>query len=1191
VLDHDPFDDTVPFGSFAQVNSSLWRHQLKGDEPFDTQYLNIKTLNGEANEIATMDYNHYQRYAGVWDFYDECIQTQGATRSKLTDIGVALFGGCSTYGEYMQKPTNVSPETQLRAANEYENRVRRIAANKPLLRAIRNLPNLGFTSASYEEAPMERDADRAEAEESKDEPFRAPDASMALSGGGGRFAMTGTTTYAKMPRGHKRVEFMARTSSTKARRGRGDEDDDDDDDGDDRSSQRRRTAGPDTPGDKAFRRYLERQPAAARGRKLAYEFDKIKSSRAGGSDATIVALRVMSDDLLGASLVAAAHKVSQKQHTRYPLTALEKKALHAREWSNRDQDVMAELHQADVQSVRWNNGDSPMEVYLDAGLAVAAELHQGSGALTLSSAYATLFKVTPRMMDRAMNTPGGTTVQVDWPRDEFDLVRAKGKARFALLQHSVNLSFAFEAVREAGVDARGDIKVLMGTDEALSTDQARLVSKLRKLVDLQYADVAREAGKDLGVAPLQLPLSRAIRAANALVLHLYGGRAADDKGVVRAYSKVLMALAPGSQRMSRRDDEGDDDDDGDDDQAMTSGVRTNKARMKHRPSGERPQLDDTNRAALDKLIKDALDGAAKAMNKFDVAAIRRGAEAGAQLAHVKARIDLTADDIYALYLHYLDKCKASPDRALAMVKQVVGVLQLVYSRKQDAFLGGAVDTAVLADMLVAEQFNKVHDMVALEDEQKWLQADEAILLSDSNLGVKLAFPTGTSVLHSLMEEYLAENKKRGDNIRAVMTDIDDIAAEYNDTAMPTRGGGGGSGRAVHTSKPPRYEFQGPERDVYDALSKVKKEMKGVDWWRTQLSPEPTTEAQGIALLQAYFAETGQSLLTNDLVTGPMSPAARTLLGRLAGAGWASANYLPSRSRAEANHHHGMDADYAAVARLLDNVPLEDCRLNALFLQHGVEPILGLLYFWPWIVALGCHACMVRDGDVGNVMYIEPDCLLSENGQQKLVFFHMSMYFKGMVMDHTALARAYFVYCRQVLGGLNHQAWNPLDESDVNAVYTKGQNTFDHGKTLFVVPTHIDREQRAEHMSLPGYFPREMSLIIAEERKTTEYEVAEVLTEKWNWAWEDGMVSGWADDKKRRYEGQTNGQRFGNVIMSQAHQECFDRFSQGFTHLKANKGIMGPDIYDGCMDAWNGSDRIKDKRGSIDLQLRTGRVGA
>ena len=1182
--DHDPFDDYVTFGAFAQVNSSLWGHQLRTEKEFDPRHLNIKTLNAEADAIQEMHYPKFIRYAGIWHDYDACIRTKGAVRSSLSEIGEALFGSCETYGEFMRAPPKASPLTAMKAQAEYDGRIRRIAANKPLLHAIRQLNDLGFTSGQVSMDVVDPSdlslsgRDRYGGEEEEKKGGRRPDPfggeSTAVPGGGSFEARLGTVTAAR-------------------RRGR--DDDDDDYDNDEKGSSRRaRTTGPDSKEDKLFRRYLERQPHA--GRRLTMEFDKIRSSRAAGSDSTIVAWRVMSDDLLGGSLMAAARKVSQKPHTKYPLTAMEKKALHSREWSNRDADVMAELHEADVNSVRWNTGGSAMEVYLDNRLLVTAELHQGSGALTLTSAYATLFKVTPRMVDAALNG-AGTLASIDSPSDH-DLVKMKGKVRFALLQHSVNMSYCFEALRQAAVQFKGDVKALLSTDgdAPLTADQARLVAALRKLVDHTYGDIARDAARDLGVAPCQLPLTPLVKALSALVHYLYRGPSADDKAVVRAYRKALLFLAPGSQAVAhhhRDDDDGDDDDEGGDEQAETSGVRTNRAK-EGLNYNRHHALDETTRLQLERLVRDAQDWVVKNNKAHEASALRRGGNAVSQLGNTRGTIDFNVEeDIYDLYQHYVQRCNASSQEAQKMVQEVVRLVQLVHCKKPEV-LGGA-DPAVVADLVVAEQFSRVHNRSALEQEMKWVDNDIKLLSSEAS-GTALVFGQNVSVVRTALEAYQREMQKRASDIEQATKDLDEALAEY----LGKAGDGGGEGkrrsRTRHQKHPPgRNPFgHAKEDEVHKVLlhwAANRDADRGSKPWEGLLDATPVNvDVSVILALQQFFYRHEQNLANNaGFMQSIKSPIVRQRVRYLGDLGWGTANYLPQKgSGEELSYTHSVDADYQAVSTLLNNVPLSDCRLNDLFVQYGVEPVVGLMYFWPWIVALGCHACMVRDGDVGNVMYIEPDCLLSENGQQKLVFFHMSMYFKAMVLNTRALQRAYFVYCRSIEGGYNHNPWNPLDRADVAAVNTYGQDTKQYGKTLFVVPTHIDRVQEAEHMALPGVFPPHVSGIIPSERKTTEYEVADVLTNLWNWNWEEQMIDGWSADKNRRYQAQYNGQRFMNVIMSQAHQESFDANKKDFLQVTANKGVMGRNIYDGVMAAWNGQGRIEDKIGSLQLLTVGGR---
>jgi hypothetical protein len=220
------------------------------------------------------------------------------------------------------------------------------------------------------------------------------------------------------------------------------------------------------------------------------------------------------------------------------------------------------------------------------------------------------------------------------------------------------------------------------------------------------------------------------------------------------------------------------------------------------------------------------------------------------------------------------------------------------------------------------------------------------------------------------------------------------------------------------------------------------------------------------------------------------------------------------------------------------------------------------------------------------MYIEPDCLLSENGQQKLIFFHMSMYFKAVITNYRAITRTFFAYCRAINYGWNHSPWNPLDSTHREAVRQYGeQASRDHGNSLFVIPTHIDRDVQANHMSITGKFDPTFK-IIQSEKDTTFYEVAETLQDIWGWT-ADNMIDCFDTDANRRF--QATQQRFSNVIMSRCHTESFDVLSQRFSEIIVNAGVMGPAIYDGCIaEGWSSKGRLnKDKRGSTALQLTAG----
>ena len=1101
----------------------MWRSQLRHTGKFDSRFLNIHALNGDHDAISELDYGTQHRYTGVWNDYQACVESNGAHPSSLSKIGAALFGGCETWRDWM-----LSTEI---GRKEYQNRLRRMVANKDLMRALRTTPNLGFVGMP----PPER-----KEKEEKATPFSSGPRPGVTMGGG--LPPGYGSTYARMA-----GDEVDSTKASKKRRG-----------GDDYGRRKRQRV--DSELDGVFRRYLDKQPGDRSRSLLKRKLATVEGVVPANQELATVAWRALANDLVDGQLYASALKIKTKGHVRFPRSAVEEKALALGAWSNgASQEQMMELTAADRHSLQWIPGGAEPEVslWLDPRLTVWGTVQQAAGALTLSSANATLFRVTPSMLEAAL--AGGSSAKMQVPGGA-DLLVSRSKERLARLQHSVNLSFAFAAIKAS---ARHGRELLSASS---TPAQADLVGRLRKLVDRSDIERLKEASTSLGVAPVQLALAGAVKASNSLVGYMYEHPDASDAAIVRAYKPVLTFLhdvmkgLPKSLTGDGADGEdsgsssssssSDSDSDSEDDEkgARTSGHAVRRARAERRRA-----LTDGQRNAVAVGVKDALAGVTRALAKMEKTFMQQAAgDQMLQLGFDKLRLDLSVDDFADLFAHYVHDLRMTDTVAKDQLHLLLEVMQLLFSRKPEAVQGA--DSAALCDALMAAQFELASESEARRSTER-LKLDRARLESSVSSG-PIPFDQGGEI-KSILETYLT-NKAAQTTMQAGLFKQWDILERRLEKDGSNQEPARRANRRVYAGKPARYTWSGPgqEYEVHQRLAMlVSTYPNGVgmtDGYVAGLLAKPTyTSADGIEALQAYHLMSKGNLL-ND-VTQTTIPMRQDLAPL---ADWGSKSFLPSPEQArailaQASVATTLHDEQSVLDELLGTISVADCRFHELLLQHNEEPLIGLLFFWPWIRMTGCHAAMVRDGDLGNVMYIEPDCLLSENGQQKLVFFHMSMYFKAIVLNYRAFVRAPFVYCRNILGGYNHMAWDPLNRADRDTVQTNG--ALAGPQSMFVVPTHIDREVAANHMSLLGAFSSELPILRAE-HASTEYEVAEVLCELWGWreATTDTWVDGFDSDKQRRYTAQ-NEQKFTNVIMSQCHQESWNAVDQRYSKVIANTG--------------------------------------
>lgn len=1154
LVDHDPFDDYVTFGSYAQVNSSLWESQLKADDDFDNEFLNIRTLNGESNSIDMMSYQKYSRFTGVWYDYDDCVRTNGKTRSKLAPIGQQLFGHCATYRDFMRQGDGL---------NKYASRVHRILKNEKLMDAIRKTSNLGFTDGRRNVSHNEPAGSHQPRRDSDD--------------------LTEEEALALAMREHDEREGqgLSKTAARSRRRRYEDDEDemkDDEDDEDDsnnrrRGEPRRRTEKADSKYDEVFRRYLAQQP---NHKGFNSKFDAIKSSVVQSADASSVAWKAMADELLGHSLLKAAKVVQDRRsHTKFPLTALEEKALHKSRWfTEESQRAMEELHAADSESLGWDTGDMSMEVYLDPTLQITAEVHQSSGALTLTSAYGVLFKIDPDAVHDAINSKD-VDVKLRRPNAN-DLVYTKGKSRLALLQHSVNMSYVFQVLLEAAGKSKGNLKSLLSTKEPLSVTTTALVAKLKDVVSRKYTQLAISLTSELEASPMQLALSYLVRKLNALVRYLYHGEGVDNVKVIKMYGEILRSLENGYGHLPdslRADSE--------DRQAETSGQAARYA--EEHAAMSRPD------SQLHKAASEAMALVDKVLSRVENEMMKRHAAQTLDLIGFDSqRMDIGIEDLVRLYEHYRRWCGVSPDVAVKGVKQVATVLQLVWSRKSDVF--GGVDASLVADVLLAMQFDTVRTKADFDIDMKALASDEALLAAHGT-NTLLTFNNDTSVVD-------AAAKKVREDLQRKASVIEEVNARFQLPATDPK-------RKAYERKPfkghiSELKLQGTALQyVQDKLSHFR--LSGSEDKKRMLQEEieelvrlgsanAGLQEMCIVAMQMHRDLVGSSLRDNDIHMSRLNADVKKKIREESDLEHDAKKFFPTSREAQDLRDvvHSGDADFQAVDALLGAVSLEDCRLNELFVQYGCEPIIGLIYGWPWILAVGSHCCAVKDGEVGNVMYIEPDCLLSENGQQKLVFFHMSMYFKAMVLNHRALARAFFVYCKKIEGGLNHNALDPLNETDCATVEEFGQYGYYHNnKSMLVIPTHIDYRRENDHMPITGKY-LDAAELTEQDNKAAQYAVCQAIMDVWHIKTHvsESYLDCWDRSKKNRDESAK--QHFNNVLMSQCHQENYNRNHRAHDKLIRNKGVMGPDISDGVMDVWNGKSLIiKGKIGSTEFQTITG----
>ena len=92
-------------------------------------------------------------------------------------------------------------------------------------------------------------------------------------------------------------------------------------------------------------------------------------------------------------------------------------------------------------------------------LNITTEVHQTAGALTLTSAYSILFKVSSEMLDDVLKSEEGCAAEFEYPSGANMLKSKKGAERRARLQHSLNVPMRLQPFRRLpktqGVVAKG----------------------------------------------------------------------------------------------------------------------------------------------------------------------------------------------------------------------------------------------------------------------------------------------------------------------------------------------------------------------------------------------------------------------------------------------------------------------------------------------------------------------------------------------------------------------------------------------------------------------------------------------------------------------------------------------------------------------------------------------------------------
>ena len=1142
---HDPFDEEGTCGEFAWMNRQLW-----ADQPadYDKHMLTIYCQDKDANSIRPISFDKAVDFSGLWTNYKRCIDTGGKldnqnpddpawNQSRWTEEwGGRLFPGAVTYKDAMKQIGD----------QWYNDQVQKMSKNARFLEQVRNA-----------------------------------DASQALGFG---LSVAGITEDQAMDIEQPQSARVARrdpdddddrTSYTFGRKGKGKRRHNDEDEEEKDEAPKKRSSAPSS----AFFRYLESQSnGSKRLLHMAREIvEQARASNPQGYDNDAVAWQGLSSQIVGNQLVAASAQLANAGEShKYPPTTLEKYLSKLEQWDGKsDVDL---LFEKDSESFGWASiHEHTVWLYLSPSMKVQDEVVYASAPFTLSAKHTALFAISHDLLNDLIASDG--VLKIDSP-DKSSAFNTYGAGRLAHLQHSVNVSTAFEALKEHLAANRDERKLLLLTG-ALDGAMLGLTATLKKVINVsnvptgaavvkgftskKLLEYLKTASK-LPALPCQSGLAGAVKALNKLVGYFYDTPKSEwkDEQIIKHCHGVIHWLANPQGHATPDNTEGGE--------ASTS-ARVYSAGLSRPYRKDEEPITAQEKAKIQKLIDEGkvfVDGyVKKAESKWT--STKSSTQFGLMSIYVVA---MEMDDLIPLWQYYKYNVGADPttlEHAIKTVIELYGKLMV-----QSLTRLGGFTPVQLFRIWYLRQFSIIRNAEELRIEINLIKEDLVRFNANPSEDKKIDF-SGASTLSAAIQT-ADELRRDQQSDLAAWRHSAHVVIDWSKISSPASGG---AGRRSHKLYLPagsagKYKDEGTRAEIYDILQDIKHSPKDTAdqdhyWrqrngnWRTRYSPR--VAAIGVQYLYRFNSV---SLAIDDTLVSYIQP----YLTEAVNERWNDPN-VPLSDEVEVEipdmgYSNATRRAEDEIQQLLGGVSLHDCRLFDIMVKNHIEPFIGFLYMWPWIRFLGSQVVMVRDG-LGQVKYMPPDCLLSENGQQKLIYFHMSMYFKAMILNYRHIMRAPFVYCKMYLGGGGHKMWNPHDSDHTQMAKNPGQmSTIQAIPDMFAIPTRIDREVKADYMSGTGTFHGSVKLSKADQR-TTEYELQDVVCRTYDFNVERQPQRN--EDPLDRMDHSP----FDNMLLCQAHQQAYNLTKKEYCNVIEGVGHFGRNIYNGSMDVFNNGKAFIDKK--------------
>ena len=1146
---HDPFDEELTIGEFSYVNRHLW---CKQPAPYDHRALTVWCQDKDRDQILPIDYERATAFSGVWSNYLTCISTNGepgprsesstSNQSRWTHIGQKLFPDALTYKDAMLQI----------GTKWYNDQKKAMAKNTRFLEQVTDIQDtLGFghgpnTAPTAFRGSLSSGAN-SDDDEDEEEKYSASHADSSET------AARKKHHHHKRPRQH---------------------------DEDAMEVEEHEHVKDDSP----LVRYLSMQPKDSQHmiRLAQHLVEESKESNPLGFDNDAVAWQALAGQIVGNQMIHASHHLAT---SKLPLTALERYLGPLKEWDGTTD--LDGLFEKDSQSVGWSAvHEHVVRLYLSSSLRVQDDLTLSSAPFTLTSKNTALFAVTDELVSEMIDS-GNVLKIAAADGSSGGAWKTHGGQRIAHLQHSANISAALRVIQRH-LALNKDERKLMHEASSEDPSQKELADELKKVINASHvpttfgvkglnerkmAEYLKGASK-LPVLECQLPLSTCIKALNKLASYFYDTTPSSltTKQIIHHCRPVLKWMANPEAVVATELTAG---------SAMTASRRFSAKLARHDGASISPQERAVLQSFADKSrveIKNYVDAAGVAWQK------RPGTEFALTTHH---DVPIDVDDLVPLWQHYRH-LQLEDDETLK--ETMIKLATTLYTRlmaQSTARLSG-YSGAVVFQTWYGRQFDlKSH--AAVEAEKTRVEADIALMKSTSSPAA-ISFPAnGTSSLYFVMFSDLPNMLKHrlaanAHDLNVFRASSEEVLARASKLSRYDHGGVSSGPSKKGTFKAPKGWIASSSQErlsVYNITQDVNNTpldaMNTIQFW--------VDKNNSWAHYSRRVASIGVALVCKKLGSEwneqTMKENAGTLYHKISPY-WSNTykEWIDNRPTPVTfeevtvdvpNDQSVLDTNTQddLIDRLLSGTSLHDCRLYHFMVENDIEPFIGFLYMWPWIRMLALQIVMCKDG-LGSVFYREPDCLMSENGQQKLVYFHMSMYFKAVIEKYRHITRAPFVYSKDYLGGGGHRMWNPLDERHVEWA----QSPADHVEVapdMFVIPTRIDREVKAEFMSATGRF-HESVVLPPEDMESTIYELDDLIRTTWNWDIErQGLMT---EDPVVRMDNHTP---FDNMLLCQAHTQYYNLDKKEYSLVKYGAGHFGSNVYNGSMKAFKGEGFLDKKR--------------